>query len=134
MNSRSATRTGPGIVTSLNAYRRTVRGSVSSWRAASSCDQPNAANAARNSSADNGATIKNAQPMRSERGGNGLHRVVLPEAVGQRAIGAEQRQAFGAINAAGNKPDGVGGKVGGDGCVAHASYVGQCALSVNGVL
>jgi hypothetical protein len=130
---RNATLTGPGMALSPAAQRRTVRPSTSSCLPASTCDQPSAAIAAANSS---GCTAEAAifaqnQAARRQRRRNGLAGVVGAERGGQRAVRHERRQALRAIWADGDKAERIGGKIGGDGCVAHAYLVGPLALAVN---
>lgn len=132
----NATRTGPGMARSPSAQRRTVRASLSNAAAAWSWLNLSRASAARNSSADNAAVLQQAVAGRGQKGGNLDAAFALSEAVGERAIRLEQRQALGAIRAHRDKPDGIsrhGLRRGGALCV-HASLfraIGPSAQPLN---
>ena len=130
---RSATFTGPGMALSPAAQRRTVRPSTSSCLPASTCDQPSAAIAAANSS---GCTEDKAVGVQGETlccvvGTDIGQRFIRAARTHQGAGAGKRRQTLRAIWAGGDKAERVGGKIGGDGCVAHIHVVGPLALFVN---
>ena len=107
---RSATLAGPGIARVPASHRPTVASSTSSAAAVSRRFMPSAAMAARRSSADNDAALDQAHPVRAQLLANRLLGFFDAERVGQRAVGMEQRQAFGAVNAAANEAHRIGGE------------------------
>lgn len=130
---RKATTTGPGTLASPSAHRRTVRASIINWRAASSCDHPSPAIAARNSSADTahdpGGVYCHA--ALHKQAAQSIECIADPEGVGQPAVRIEQSQPIGAVLTAGNEADGIGGQGGAGGGLAHAPALGRFALPVN---
>lgn len=131
---RSATLAGPGMARSPSAHFRTVRSSTSSAWAAPRCDMPSAAMASRNCSGDtaDNALIINRHASRRQGRAQRFNRFVNAERIGQAAIGAKKRQAFGPIITASNEADCIGGK-GGAGCgLEHETYLGPSGLSVKG--
>lgn len=131
---RSATLAGPGMARSPSAHFRTVRSSTSSATAATRCDMPSAAMASLNSSGDtaNNALPVNRHARRRQGWAQCFNRFVNAERVGQAAIGAEQRQAFGPIIAMANEADCIGGKGGAGAGLEHETHVGPSGLSVKG--
>ena len=130
---RSATRTGPGISRSPAAHRRTVRASTSSALAASVWFKPSPAMASRNCSGVTEYRRAGNPKARACEDRRDFGRIlILREAVAQRAVTAEQRQALRPVRANRDETDGLGGKIGGDRCVAHTQTVGPLALFVNG--
>lgn len=131
---RSATLAGPGMARSPSAHFRTVRSSTSSANAAARCDMPSAAMASLNASGDtaDNALRVNRHASSSERRAQRVNCFVNAERIGQAAVSAEQRQAFGPIITASNEADCIGGK-GGAGCgLEHGLYLGPVGLSVKG--
>ena len=129
--SLSATRTGPGISLSPAIHRLIVRASTSSAAAAATCDNPSAAIAARNSSADNDAFLYDGKPPPCERDAQAFDGIVRAKRRGERPICEEKRQALGAVNTAAEEPECAGGKDGNGLGLAHASLIGPMVLAVN---
>lgn len=127
---RNATRTGPGMARSPATHRRTVRASTSRAAAAATCDNPRAAIAALNSSADNDAILTQRQTGGSQHRAQAVHCLINGEGVGQAAVSAEKRQALRPISAAANEANCVGGKGGDFNGLAHAQQIGPTALAV----
>ncbi|WP_291295834.1 DNA cytosine methyltransferase [Elioraea sp.] len=67
------------------------------------------------------------QPLRGERGADGVEPFVAAEAVRKGAIGPEQREALGPVVAAGDVADSVGG----DDAMCHGGSLALCNEAVN---
>lgn len=132
---RNATRTGPGIARSPKAHLRTVRSSTSKACAAARCVKPSAAIAALNSSADtaDNTLCVDRKTGSSEDRPQSVDRVILREAVRQRAVSSEKRQALWTILAAADEADSIGGEGGAGGWLAHEPLIGPVGLCRQGV-
>lgn len=129
----SATTAGPGIGLSPATHRRTVRASTPSWRAASSCDQPNAVRATLNCSGameDKAACVQGVT-LGGIVGPNVRHRFFLAARTHQGARRRKRSKTVFAVCANGHETKRAGWKIGGYGLLLHNPHIGPAVLCVN---